>query len=328
MNRPVVLLTDYDLGTPDRERAILEAAGFELRLARDGLALAGSEEALIAEARAADAVALLVQYAAIGARVFEALPDLRAVARYGVGLDPIDLDAARQHGVAVVHVPEYCLDEVADHAFGLLLTLTRGIARAAAQTGAGRWPLAGDLEPLTALRGRSLGLVGLGRIGHAVAERARPFGLRLRTHDPFVDADALGSAGIEAVSLEDVFTSDIVSLHLPLTPTTRGLIGATLLERMPEGSILVNVARGGVIDEAALLEALDRGRPALAGLDVLATEQPTPDHPLLRHPRVVVTPHVAYYSAAALDRLCRQTAEVLVAALREAGVVGIKRSDA
>jgi D-3-phosphoglycerate dehydrogenase len=307
----VVVLTDCDLGEPEVERAVLAAAGLEL-VQRD----CRTEDDVIGAADGA--VGLLVQYAPIGARVFEELPQLQVIVRYGVGLDTIDVAAAAEHGVTVLAVPDYCTDEVADHTLALLLSLTRGVAASDRAVRSGEWPEAHTFATASTLRERRVGLVGFGRVGRAVADRCRAFGARVCAHDPHVTADELRAAGVEPVDVDDAFRSDVVSLHLPLTAATDGFVDARRLALMPENGILLNVSRGGLVDEAALVEALDGGRLAAAGLDVVADERPAHDSVLRTHPRVVLTPHIAFYSPGSLARLRRAAAERLVAALSPA----------
>jgi D-3-phosphoglycerate dehydrogenase len=297
---PVVVITDTDLGGVDLEVDLLSSAGFEPRFLNTR-----NEDDIVAGA--ADATALLAQFAPITRRVIESLPQLRAVARFGTGLDNIDLAAASEHGVEVRGVSGYCTDEVADHTLALLLSITRATHQAATDVANGSW-LPGPDYPAITLTGRTIGLVGYGRIGRAVAKRATAFGMQVAAHDPLIPAKSLLAEGITPLSLQDVFASDVVSLHLPQTPETKGLVSTELLSLMKPGSILLNVSRGGLVDEPALIAALDAGTPAFAGLDVLATEPAGAEHPLVQHPRALVTPHLGYYSPAAIEELRRQTA--------------------
>jgi D-3-phosphoglycerate dehydrogenase len=303
-----VLLTDYDLGEPDVERGVLAEAGLEL-VQRD----CRTEDEVIAAADGA--VGLLVQYAPIGARVLAALPHLQAIARYGVGLDTIDVTAAADRGVQVLAVPDYCTDEVADHTLALLLSLTRGVLESDRALRAGSWPEAYTFATVVALRGRRVGIVGYGRVGKAVADRCRAFGADVCAYDPNLEPGELRAAGVEPVDRDDVFRCDVVSLHLPLTQETAGFVDAGRLALMPAHGILLNVSRGGLVDEAALVESLDAGLLGAAGLDVLADEPASHDSVLRAHPRVALTPHIAFYSPDSLARLRRGVAERLVAAL-------------
>jgi D-3-phosphoglycerate dehydrogenase len=243
--------------------------------------------------------------------VFDALPQLRLVSRYGVGVDVVDTEAARDHGVWVCNVPDYGTTEVALHAVALLLALLRNLTGHDREVRAGHWDyhLGGQLRRPSSL---TVGAVGLGRIGRMTAERAAPWFGAAAGYDPYV-AGSDWPKGVERLSLEDLFArSSAITLHLPLNESTRGLVGADLLGRMPSGSYLVNTARGGLVDLDALVEALDSGKLAGAALDVLPEEPPPQDHPLLTHPRALITPHVAWYSAEAEVELRRKAAQNIV----------------
>ena len=308
-----VVVTDTDLGGVEIERSIIEAAGYELVQAE-------CKTAADVAAAAQDAIALLVQFAPVTRDVFTAAPQLRALVRYGTGLDNIDLAAAEQAGVSVQGVVDYCTDEVADHTLALLLGVVRRIAEAPNDVRAGRWRPAGDYGDVLTLRGRRLGLLGLGRIGRAVAARALAFGMDVLAFDPAM-SDAEPPAGVRlAASSDEVFGCDVVSLHLPLTPLTDGIVNERTLGLMPDGAILLNVSRGGLVNEDDLLAALDAGRPAWAALDVLRAEPPAPGHPLVEHPHVLVTPHLGFFSTHALPALRRIAAQNVVRLLSDAEV--------
>ncbi len=295
-----VLVTDADYGALDLEAEVLRAAGHELLTAR--CRTAGE---VIAAAQDVDAV--LVQYAPITAEVLDALPRLRLVSRYGVGVDVVDTDAARARGVWVCNVPDYGTTEVALHAVAMLLALLRNLAEHDRQVHAGRWDhrLGGRLPRPGGL---TLGVVGLGRIGRTTMAGAAPWFGGVVGSDPYLPDDAW-PAGVERLGLQELFArSNAVTLHLPLTAETRGLVGADLLGRMPAGSYLVNTARGGLVDPDAVLRALQDGRLAGVGFDVLPQEPPAADHPLLTHPRALLSPHVAWYSEEAEVELRRKAA--------------------
>jgi D-3-phosphoglycerate dehydrogenase len=295
-----VLATDADYGVLDIEEQVLAAAGHELRTAR-----CRTPAEVIDAARDVDAV--LVQYAPITAEVLDALPRLRLVSRYGVGVDVVDTDAARARGVWVCNVPDYGTTEVALHAVAVLLALLRNLPEHDRQVHAGRWDhrLGGRLRRPDGL---TLGVVGLGRIGRTTMAGAAPWFGAVVGHDPHLPDDAW-PAGVERLGLAELFArSDAVTLHLPLTADTRGLVGADLLERMPAGSYLVNTARGGLVQLDAVLQALEDGRLAGVGLDVFPTEPPPAGSPLLAHPRALLTPHVAWYSEEAEVELRRKAA--------------------
>jgi D-3-phosphoglycerate dehydrogenase len=251
------------------------------------------------------------------AALHSAAPRLKVVGRAGVGVDNIDLGAAEQLGISVLTAPEASTTAVAELTLGLMLALARHIPAADAALRRGEWPKATLLG--TELRGKILGLVGFGRIGRAVAERAQALEMALRAFDPYLDDGAIRSGGAEPAGLEDLLAgSDYVSLHLPLTAETRGLLDRTAIARMKPGSRLVCAARGGLVDEQALLEALNEGRLAGAALDVFAQEPPGA-LPLLRHPRVVVTPHLGAQTIEAQERVALEIARDVLAALRRAG---------
>jgi D-3-phosphoglycerate dehydrogenase len=236
-------------------------------------------------------------------RVFESLPDLAVVGRMGIGVDSLDVAAATRHGVCVVNVPSFCEEEVADHAMALLLACARRLVPDAGAVRAGEWPEA-NRTPLRRLRGQTLGLAGFGKIARLVAARGRAFGLRVKAHDPHAPAAAFAAAGAEPVSFPDLLAqSDFISIHCPLLPETRGLFGASALARMKPTAFLINTARGAIVDEEALVSALQDGRLAGAGLDVSAQEPPPADHPLRRLENVVLTPHTAWYSEEAVAEL-------------------------
>nr|WP_204331301.1 C-terminal binding protein [Geodermatophilus sabuli] len=298
------MVTDAEYASLDVEAAILGAAGHELvrgrcRTPEDVIAAAG------------DAEALVVQYAPITAAVLDALPGVGLVSRYGVGLDVVDLDAARARGVWVSNVPDYGTTEVALHAVAMLLALLRNLPGHDREVRAGRWDysLGGPLRRPEEL---TLGVVGLGRIGRMVVERAAPWFGACVGYDPHLPEE-LWPDGVVRAPLAELFArSSAVTLHLPLTDATRGLVGARLLGAMPPGSHLVNTARGGLVDTDAVLDALASGRLAGVALDVLPEEPPPAGHPLLTHPRALVTPHVAWYSEAAEAELRRKAAQNVV----------------
>jgi D-3-phosphoglycerate dehydrogenase len=257
-----------------------------------------------------------------GAEVTEAvlanLPDLRVVVVTSMGWDHVDAGAARARGVAVIGVEPYCVDEVAEHTVALILDLLRGVTRLDATVRAGGWDHA---EVGRTVRGAALGLVGLGRIGSAVAWRAAALGMDVSAFDPLIGPKELTeSVAVRlAHSLDSLVSgSDVVSLHVPLASETRGLIDARLLARFRPGSYLVNVSRGDVVTEVALGEALREGRLAGAALDVLQSEPPAPDDPVMAFPRTVITPHSAWYSPAAVERVSRSAGRVLAQWLESA----------
>jgi D-3-phosphoglycerate dehydrogenase len=263
--------------------------------------------------RCGEAEALLVQYGDVTRRVFEGLPRLRVLVRYGVGVDGIDLAAATDRGVPVVNVPDYGTDEVANHAVALLLALARKLPRLDRQTRSGAWDVF-RVGPVARLAGQTVGLVGCGRIGSAVARKLAGFDVRLLGHDPYISTFP---PGVQPVPFERLLAdSDYVSVHCPLTPETWHLFGPATLGLMRPTALLLNTARGGIVDTAALIEALQQGALAGAGLDVLESEPIDPASPLLRMEHVIVTPHAAWYSEEGRSDLKRRAAEEAVRVLR------------
>jgi len=243
-----------------------------------------------------------------------AAPRLRVVGRAGVGVDNIDLEAARQLGVTVVTAPQASTTAVAELTIGLMLALARDIPAADAALRRGEWPKASMIG--SELEGKTLGLVGFGRIGRAVAARAAAFGMSRLAFDPYLDDDAIRAGGAEPASREALLArSDYVSLHLPLTTETRGVFGRSAMAGMKPGARLVCAARGGLIDEQALHQALDEGRLAGAALDVFAQEPPR-GLALLQHPRIVATPHLGAQTVEAQARVAIEIANNVLAALR------------
>jgi D-3-phosphoglycerate dehydrogenase len=300
-SQPTVVITDCDHPDVEPERRVFAEAGVEVRLET-----CESEDDVIAAAPDADA--LIVQYAPVGDAVLDALERCRGVVRYGVGVDTVDVEAATRHGVWVVNVPDYGTEEVSDHAVALALCLLRGVVALDRSVRDGRWDESAA-RPLHRLSTRTVGVVGCGRIGAAFARKVQGLGLRVVGHDPAGMPDELRSAGVEDATLEELLEAcDAVSLHLPLGPDTEHVIGARALERMRPGAYLINTSRGGLVDSAALLSALDAGEIAGAALDVLESEPPEPGDALVNHERVVVTPHAAWYSEESSDTLKSEVA--------------------
>jgi len=294
------LVTDFDFPDIALERGLFVEAGIELADAQ-----CRTEEQLIDAAKDCDA--LLLQYAPVTERVLSALPRLGIVSRYGAGFDTVDTTACARHGVWVANSPDYGVGEVATHALAMALGLLRHLAIYDRDVKAGRWSY---LSPGTIRRASDMtvGILGLGRIGKRFAHLARNCFARVIACDPYI-IDGDFPAYVGRVDLEALFEqSDIVSLHVPLTDETRGMVGERLVARMRRGSMLVNTARGAVVDVDAVVRALDSGRLDGAALDVLPTEPLTTSHPLARHARALLTPHSAFYSTAAEVELRRKAA--------------------
>ena len=300
-SRYTAVVTDDAFADLSIERSVLEPIGCAV------VPLGGSD---LTRAETADA--LLVSRAHIDAALIERASRLKVIARYGVGVENIDLDAAARRGIAVVNTPDYCVEEVAEHVLAQILACARQLVRLDRVVHAGRWSPS-DMQPTRRLSACVLGLVGLGQIGSAVARRAQALGLEVVAADPYVETPP---SGVALLDLDDLLErADFISLHAPLTPVTRHLIGAKGLARMKPTAFLINAARGGLVDEQALAAALREGRLAGAALDVLSFEPPPPDHPLLGLENVLLTPHVAFYSEEALELRKRKAAEGVRAVL-------------
>ena len=271
------------------EEAILKEAGASLVYGD-----AKDETELIELTRDADAI---INYLAkVTARVINSLERCQVIVRRGIGYDSVDVSAATAKGIPVVNVPEYCTDEVADHAMTLLLSTARKVITGREQTKSGAWNFK-ELLPIPALKDSTLGLVGFGKIPRAVAARARCFGFKIQTSDPFIPVELAAEHGVELVSLDELLaSSDFISIHAPLTNDTRGMISKREFALMKPSAVLINTARGPVVDEAALIEALKDKQIAFAALDVVTQEPPAADNPLRQLNNVTLTPHIAWYS--------------------------------
>ena len=248
-------------------------------------------------------------------RTVERLESCEILVSCSVGLDRLDLEAATEHGIVVCNLPEFCTDEVADHTLALLLACVRKISRLDRRIRSGTWDRA-ILEPMPRLRGRTLGLIGFGRIARAVAERASSFGMTTVACDPYVDPVVAHEAGVELLDLIEVCRrADVVSCHLPLLPSTRQLIGEEHFRAMKPSAYFINTSRGGVVDESALIRALQEGWILGAGLDVLDREPPAADSPLLALENVILTPHMASYSDEVVDEIPRLAVANVLAVL-------------
>jgi D-3-phosphoglycerate dehydrogenase / 2-oxoglutarate reductase len=287
------------------ETGLLEGMGYQVRYLNGLSDLAGLD--------GADALMVTVQE--VTDEILAALPACKIVARVGTGLDSIDLDAAARRGIQVTYVADYSVDEVSAHAIALLLSWARRIPQYLDLVRAGQWNSvgAGTIRRLTE---QTLGVAGFGRIGQAAAGKARGLGLRVLVCDPYRSGDDIRAAGCEPASWDTLLAeSDFISLHVPLTPDSEHLIDAAALRAMKSSAVLINTARGALVDEAALAAAISAGEIAGAALDVLATEPPAADSPLLADPRVLITPHGAWYSTEAQRdvavRACEDVQRVL-----------------
>jgi D-3-phosphoglycerate dehydrogenase len=260
--------------------------------------------------------ALMVTIHRVSADLIASMERCKIISRAGTGLDAIDIPAATAHGVWVAYVPDYSVDEVSSHAIGLLLSHARAIPQLIESVRAGKWSNQAAI-PRRRLRGQTLGLLGFGRIGQAVATKGRGLGLEIIVHDPFLDPQTIAANGARAVDRETLLReSDYLSLHAPLTDSNRRFIDAAALALMKPTAIVINTARGGLIDEEALLAAVRSGQIGGAALDVLVVEPAPPDHPLLHEPHVMITPHTGWYSEDAGYDVRVRAAEEVVRVLR------------
>lgn len=302
-----VVVTDYSFPDLSLEEEVLRPHGVQLL----GRVSCGEEE-LIGLVRDADAV--LTQFARITPRVIEAMDRSRAIIRYGIGVDNVDLGAAKARSIPVCNVPDYCIDEVADHALAFLLALTRQVVPHSLRVKQGGWGLATPIPAFRTLSQMTVGLVGFGRIGKAVARRLLAFGARVLVHDPGIDQVSIRECECQPVAIEEIWSQcDAVSLHAPSTQATRGMVNRKVLETMKTGCLLINVARGDLVVVDDLVEALANGHLGGAGLDVFTPEPIPAAHPILNFPQVILAPHIASVSPKAV-RTLRQTAATLALA--------------
>ena len=305
MGKIKLVISDCDHGTVEVEKKVFEEAGFDWELFD-----CKSEDEVIEQC--AGAAGILSQYAPIKARAIASLPGLKVLSRYGVGVDNLDLEAASRAGVAVCNVPDYCQDDVSTHAFALLLDLVRKVTRLAVDTASEGWDfrIAGSV-PRT--EGKTLGLLGFGAIGRMVARKALGFNMKILAYDPYIKSTEMD---VTLVGLDELLSqSDFLSIHAPLTAETEKVINAESISRMKDGAYLVNTSRGALVDEKALADALKSGKLAGAGLDVLTSEPPEKDNPLLGLENIVVTPHSSFFSNESFDELKEKAARNMVEVL-------------
>ncbi len=314
----IVVVAGASFPSLDTERSFLEPLGCTVVDKR----FAPDDEALEA---CRTAVAVMTDYFVCDAPRIATFERCKVICQYGAGLNQVDIAAATAAGIYVTHTPDYCSEELGDHAMALILASMRRIVRFDRNIRAGRWDY-NDGMPMRRLAACTLGLVGFGRAARAVAVRAQGFGMSVMAHDPLTDVAAFDAAGVaRAAELAEVLAAaDVVSVHVPLVQSTRHLIGAEQLALLRDGAFIVNTSRGGVIDQRALAAELATGRLGGAGLDVLEQEPPTADEPLLSCPDAVLTPHTAFLSLESLDLLQnRAGAEVARVLTGEQPVYGV-----
>lgn len=308
MKRFKVVVTDYNYADLEIEASTLAEWGATV----EGFHCSSPEE-VIQVAREADA--LISQYAPVTAQVIASLTKCKAIGRYGIGVDNIDVPAATEKGIAVINVPSYCEEEVSDHALAMLLAWVRKVPHYAVEVRNGVWDWKTG-RPIYRLRGKVLGLLGFGKIARHLAAKARALGLVVLAHDPYLPEEAFSGSGVKRVGFEELLAqSDFLSIHVPLTSETHHLINADALALMKPTACLINTSRGAVVDEQALVEALKRGQLAGACLDVMEKEPPDPENELLKMPQVLISPHVAWYSEESEGELRRKVANDIGRAL-------------
>jgi len=303
-----VAVTDTVFPSLDPAREALSRVDAELTLASEP-----TVEGILEVA--ADADALLVTYGQINADVIAGLKNCKAIGRFGIGTDNIDIGAAAGKGIVVTYAPVYCLDEVSDHAMALLLSVARKIPYANKLVADGRWEMPA-VVPIARLRGTTLGLLGLGNIPQQIVGKAQAFGMNVIAADPYCPEEVFGKLNVVKVEFDDLLAqSDYISVHAPLTPETEKMFNMDAFKKMKNTAFLINTARGPLVDTADLAAALDAGEIAGAGLDVLPTEPPAPDDPIVGRDDVVLTPHTGFYSEDALLDLQTTVASDVAAVL-------------
>lgn len=307
---PKIAVTDYAFPDLDTETQLLAAAGCEVvgRQCR-------TEAELIDLCQDADAV--ITQFARITAGVIASMTRARAIVRYGIGVDNVDLEAARARGLPVCNIPDYCIDEVADHTLAFLLATTRQVVPHTLHLRAGRWGLAGPLAGMKTLRDLTVGVAGFGRIGREVVKRLVAFKCGVLVFDPLVTRAEIEAAGARAAPFDELLReADVLTLHCPSTPQTRKLMNRDTFAQLKPGAIFINLGRGDLVDTAALTDALQRGHLGAAALDVFDPEPIPPDHPVLKMPNVILAPHIASASPAAVKKLRETAARLALKAVR------------
>jgi len=304
--RSKVVITDCDHPSVEIERKVLSEIDPEFLLAH-----CNTEDGVIEAAKDADGI--INQYAPITRRVIESLKKCKVIARYGVGVDNIDVEAATEHKIIVANVPDYCVDEVSTHAIALILACARGITLLDNKIREKRWDFT-LAKPLFRTKGKTLGLFGLGRIARAVAQKASGFGFKIIAYDPYVSK---ADDGIELVEFSKLLSnSDFISIHSPLTDETRHLFGENKLRAMKKTAYLINTSRGAIVDEEALYKVLKKRWIAGAALDVMEKEPPDWENLLPKLDNLIITPHISFYSEESYVELKTKTAKAVLSVLK------------
>ena len=295
-NGPLVVVTDSPFPSLDPAKKALEDANAEVIQAPSS-----SEEDIIKSAEHADAI--LVTYAKLNENILRSLKNCKAIGRFGIGVDNIDLKVAGELGISVNYVPDYCLDEVSDQAMAMIISMARKIPQSNKLVQSGRWEMPA-VVPMYRLRGKTVGLIGFGNIPRLMTPKAQAFGFNVIAADPFAPKELFEKFNVESVTMDELYErSDFISVHAPLLPETKGLVNKEAFKKMKKTAIIVNTARGPLIDEKDLIEALDNKEIGGAGLDVVETEPLPEDSALIGRDNVILAPHTAFYSVEALEEL-------------------------
>ena len=295
-NGPLVVVTDSPFPSLDPAKKALEEANAEVVQAPSS-----SEEDIIKAAENADAI--LVTYAKLNENILRSLKNCKAIGRFGIGVDNIDLKVAGELGISVNYVPDYCLDEVSDQAMAMIISMARKIPQSNKLVQSGRWEMPA-VVPMYRLRGKTVGLIGFGNIPRLMTPKAQAFGFNVIASDPYAPKELFEKYGVESVSMDELYErSDFISVHAPLLPETKGLVNKDAFKKMKDTAIIVNTARGPLINEKDLVEALDKNEIGGAGLDVVETEPLPENSPLIGRDNVILAPHTAFYSVEALEEL-------------------------
>lgn len=295
-NGPLVVVTDSPFPSLDPAKKALEEANAEVVQAPSS-----SEEDIIKVAENADAI--LVTYAKLNENILRSLKNCKAIGRFGIGVDNIDLKVAGELGISVNYVPDYCLDEVSDQAMAMIISMARKIPQSNKLVQSGRWEMPA-VVPMYRLRGKTVGLIGFGNIPRLMTPKAQAFGFNVIASDPYAPKELFEKYGVESVSMDELYErSDFISVHAPLLPETKGLVNKDAFKKMKDTAIIVNTARGPLINEKDLIEALDKNEIGGAGLDVVETEPLPENSPLIGRDNVILAPHTAFYSVEALEEL-------------------------
>lgn len=298
-----VVVTDQSFGNVNYERKMAEDAG-----ARFFDYQCTTEEETIAAVEGADVI--FNNFAPMNKTVLKHIKENAVIIRYGVGVDNVDLEAARKNHIRVCNVPDYGVEEVADHASAFILALCRKLPLFNEAVHDGKWKVATIAPKLKSLRDTTLGLLGFGRIARALAERMKPFGVNIIAYDPYIDENIATQYGIRIVDLDTLFiNSNILSLHLPFNKETKYIVNSNSLEKMPQDSIIINVSRGGLIDENALAKAIEAGHISGTGLDVFEQEPPSINSVIMNTRNVLTSPHAAFFSDRSVQNLQKLAAE-------------------